>query len=70
MGNTPEEVYHGLPAANEAPRIEPRPHWPRGAPCAAPAAPVAGDAGRKVEFVVSYHAGRKHLPIIQLRRVA
>ena len=70
LGRTPNEVYHALPAANEAPRIEPRPHWPRGAPCAAPAAPVAGKVGRKVELVVSYHAGRKYLPVIRLKRVA
>ncbi|KKL19357.1 hypothetical protein LCGC14_2466280, partial [marine sediment metagenome] len=70
VGRTPNEVYHDRPAANEAPRIEPRPHWPRQSPCAAPAAPVAGEVGQKVELVVSYHAGRKYLPVIRLKRVA
>jgi hypothetical protein len=33
-------------------------------------AAIDGKPGRKVELVVSYHAGRKHLPIIKLKRVA
>jgi hypothetical protein len=70
IGRTPNEVYHDRPAANEEPRIEVRPHWPSDASCAAPAAPIGGKPGRKVELVISYHAGRKHLPIIQLKRVA
>ena len=69
-GRTPNEVYHDRPAANETPRIEVRPYWPPGASCAAPAAPVAGKVGQKVELVVSYHAGRKYLPVIRLKRVA
>jgi len=58
------------PAANQAPRIEPRSNWPPTAACAAPAADIDGAPGRKVSLVVSFHAGRKHLPAIQLRRVA
>ncbi|KPK48211.1 MAG: hypothetical protein AMK72_07375 [Planctomycetes bacterium SM23_25] len=69
-GRTPNEVYHDRPAANQAPRIEPRSNWPCRAPCAAPAADIDGAPGRKVSLVVSFHAGRKHLPVIQLRRVA
>ena len=34
------------------------------------AAATDGNAGRKVELVVDYHGGRKHLPAVQLRRVA
>ncbi len=58
------------PAANEMPRIEVRPPWPTEASCATPTAAIDGEPGRKVELVVSYHAGRKHLPIVQLKRVA
>ena len=35
-GKTPNEVYDGHYPANRKPRIEPRPHWPRGSPCAKP----------------------------------
>lgn len=69
-GRTPNEVYHDRPAASEMPRIEVRPHWPRGASCAAPTAAIDGDPGQKVVLVVSYHAGRKNLPVVKLKRVA
>jgi len=69
-GRTANEVYNGRPAANETSRIEPRPNWPPGAPCAAPAAAIDGEPGQKVVLLVSYHADRKHLPVIQLKRVA
>jgi hypothetical protein len=69
-GSTPNETYHDRPAGNERPRIEVRANWPPEAPCATPAAPIDADPGQKVELVVSYHAGRKHLPVVQLRRVA
>jgi len=69
-GRTPNEVYHNRPAANETPRVEVRLYWPPGASCAARAASIDGEPGRKVELAVSYHAGRKHLPVIQLKRVA
>ena len=70
VGRTPNEVYHGHPAANEVDRIEVRPHWPPDASCAAPIAAIEGEPGQKVMLVVRHHAGRKHLPIVQLRRVA
>ena len=70
VGKTPNEVYHEYPAANEEPRIEVRPHWPPDASCAAPAAAIDGEPGRKIVLLVSYHAGRKHLPLVQLKRVA
>ena len=70
IGRTPNEVYHDRPAANEEPRIEVRPLWPPNASCATPAAAIDGEPGLKVKLVVSYHAGRKHLPIIQLKRIA
>ena len=70
VGITPNEVYHDRPAANEMPRIEVRPHWPPDASCAASETAVDGVSGQKVELLVSYHAGRKHLPVIRLKRVA
>jgi len=69
-GRTPNELYHDRPAANQTPRIEPRSNWPPKAACAAPTADIDGAPGRKVSLVVSFHAGRKHLPVIRLRRVA
>ena len=35
-GKTPNEVYKSCFPANRKPRIEPRPRWPRGSPCAKP----------------------------------
>jgi len=70
INEAPSEVYHNRPAANKEPRIEVRPLWPPDASCATPTAAIDGEPGRKVELVVSYHAGRKHLPIVQLKRVA
>ena len=63
-------MYHGLPAANEMDRSEVRQHWPPDASCAAPAAAIDGEPGQKVVLVVSYHEGRKHLPVITLKQVA
>lgn len=70
VGRTPNEVYHDRPAANEMDRIEVRPHWPPDPSCAAPPAAIDGETGQKVLLVVSYHEGRKHLPVIKLRQVA
>ena len=67
---TPDEVYFDRDRACEAPRIEPRRHWPRGSPCAAPQAEVRGDVGRVVELKVSYLAHRMPLPIVELQRAA
>jgi len=33
-------------------------------------ASVDGKPGQKVVLMVSYHAGRKHLPVIRLKQVA
>ncbi len=68
-GKTPNEVYfHSFPA-NRRPRFEPR-RWPRGSPCAKPWALVRGSPGAKLTLEVSFHQGRKHLPIVRLRRAA
>jgi hypothetical protein len=69
-GRTPDEVYRSRFPANRKPRYEPRPRWPRGSPCAKPWALVRGSPGVRLALEVSFHAGRKHLPIVKLRRVA
>ena len=69
-GKTPHEVYHDLLPACERPRFEPRARWPRSAPCASPHTPVADHCGARVRLDVRYHSGRKHLPIVALRRAA
>jgi putative transposase len=67
-GRTPDEVYFGRPAANTRPRVEPRPHWPKGSSCASPQASVRGKPGCRVELEITYHEGRRHLPVIKLKR--
>jgi putative transposase len=69
-GRTPEEVYRHLFPAHRKPRYEPRARWPRGSHCAAPWALVRGSPGARVELHVAYLAGRKHLPIVTVRRAA
>jgi hypothetical protein len=69
-GSTPDEVYFHRRAANRSPRFEPRPGWPRGSPCAKPWALIRGKPGAGVEMDISYHGGRKHLPIVRLHRAA
>ncbi len=69
-GKTPNEVYYSLFPANRKPRFEPRAAWPRALPCAAPRTLVKGQSGARLELLMTFHKGRKHLPIITLRRVA
>jgi putative transposase len=69
-GKTPHEIYHDLSPACEHPRYEPRARWPCSAPCASPHAPIAGHCGATIRLDVRYHQGRKHLPIVELRRAA
>jgi hypothetical protein len=69
-GATPEEIYRGVVPRCRQPRFEPRRRWPRDAPCAAPAAEIRGHSGTRIDLQVSYLAGRKHLPVVSLRRVA
>jgi len=69
-GRTPNELYRRQRPANRQPRFEPRRQWPRGAPCARPWALVKGKSGVQLELAVGFHAGRRHLPIIELRRAA
>ena len=67
---TPNEVYFGKSPAGLAPRFEPRRRWPRGSPCARPFAEIDGRRGARLEPAVNYRAGRKHLPVVTLRRAA
>jgi putative transposase len=69
-GRTPEERYRRIPSACRRPRFEPRPHWPVGSGCACPPAKVRGQPGVRLALVVDYHQGRKHLPIVTLKRAA
>ena len=69
-GRTPDEVYFGVMPAVRKPRFEPRPRWPRRSPCARPQALVRGRPGAVLELRVDYRAGRKHLPIVSLKRAA
>ena len=66
----PDEIYFERPLRSRAPRIEPRQRWPRGSPCAGPAAPVRGRRGQRVELAVTHLAGRRHLPIVDLKQAA
>jgi putative transposase len=70
QGCTPNEVYHRRFPENRRPRFEPRSNWHRGATCAKPSSLVKGRPGAKVDLQVEFHAERKHLPIVKLRRAA
>jgi putative transposase len=69
-GRTPNEVYFRRVAAHRRPRLEPRPRWPRGSPCARPQALVAGQPGDRFTLEVRFHGGQRALPIVKLRRAA
>jgi hypothetical protein len=69
-GATPDEAYHGRHPTCRHPRFEPRAHWPRGSPSARPGVPIRGWPGQRLELHVEFQTGRKHLPIVTLRRAA
>ena len=69
-GCTPNEVYHELRPANRRPRCEPRSRWPRKSRCAVPQTLVAGQPGTDFTLKIDFVAGRRHLPIVTLRRAA
>jgi putative transposase len=69
-GNTPNEIYFSRPPANEQPRIEPRQNWPRGSPCAKPHVGVEGEPGAAIIVEIACQEGRRHLPVVCVRRVA
>src|SRR5262245_3178563 len=68
LGRTPDEVYFGQFPANRRPRVEPRPVFPRGSPCAMPIALVAGKPGTRFDSEVKRLGGHMQLAIIRLRR--
>ncbi len=67
---TPDEIYFERRPRSRAPRFEPRRRWPRGSPCAGPPARVRGRCGQHVELTVTHLAGRRHLPIVELKNAA
>ena len=69
-GQTPNEVYFRQRPAHRQPRIEPRKRWPRRSRCARPQTLVAGKPGDRFTLDLDYHRGRKHLPIVSLKRAA
>jgi transposase InsO family protein len=69
-GRTPDEVYFTKFPANRRPRYEPRAKWPKHSPCAKPWALPRGRPGARLELHVTFHGGRKHLPLVALQRAA
>src|SRR5438876_10627746 len=61
-GATPDEVYFGHPHACRAPRLEPRPAWPRASPGAKPRVLVKGQPGVNLDLIVEFLSRRHHLP--------
>jgi transposase InsO family protein len=64
-GATPHEVYFQVARARDGPRYEPRAKWPVSEQVALRAEP-----GAAVELVVTYLEGRRHLPVVELKRAA
>jgi putative transposase len=67
---TPDEVYFDLPPACRARRFEPRRRWPWDSPCAGPQASVRRRRGQPLGLNVTYLVGRRHLPIVELKKAA
>jgi hypothetical protein len=69
-GATPNEInFKRFPASGKS-RIEPRPQWSRGSPCARPQALVAGNPGARFNIEVGHVHGQPQLPTVRLRRAA
>ena len=69
-GRTPTEVYENQRPAHRKPRTEPRPDWPRRSRCAQPQTLVAGNPGDRFKLHIEHSKGRRHLPVVTLRRAA
>ena len=69
-GCTPNEVYRGDIPANRRSRIEPRAGWPRRSRCAAPQTLVAGMPGTRFDLAIHFVEGRRHLPVVTMKRAA
>ncbi len=61
-GCTPREIYEDLVPLNQARRSDLRPAWL--------ADPDDGVSCLRLTLSVTYHEGRRHLPIIELKRAA
>jgi transposase InsO family protein len=68
-GATPSEVYEGRLPACRGPRFEPRARYPA-AKRQKSATPLRAGRGARLELVVSYHEGERHLPIVELNAAA
>jgi transposase InsO family protein len=66
-GATPDERYHGRRPAHEGPRVEARARYPvqSGETAIGPPKRV-----KRLELVVSYQEGRRHLPLVELKQAA
>ena len=69
-GRTPDERYRRVASACRRPRYEPRPRWPIESRCASPQAKVRGKPGGRLELVVDFHQGHRHLPVVTLKYAA
>ena len=69
-GRTPDGVLLRQFPANRKPRFEPCACWPRRSPCARPWALVRGSPGARLTVEVSFHKGKRHLPIVTIKRAA
>jgi transposase InsO family protein len=69
-GRMPNEVYERRFPAVRRPDFEPRRNWPRGSQCAKPWALARNGPGTHLKLTVELHAGRRHLPIVTLKRAA
>ncbi|MFH0946520.1 MAG: integrase core domain-containing protein [Planctomycetota bacterium] len=69
-GATPREVDDGSEPANTNPRVEPRERWPKQSRRAEPQTRIAVARGAKLVLTVGFLEGRKHLPIVELKKVA
>jgi transposase InsO family protein len=66
-GQTPTEIHHGMKSVDPRSRFEPRARWPAGA---SSKIPVSGESGATFRLEVSHYSGRRHLPIVALKRAA
>ena len=57
-------------AANEEPRFEPRARWPIRLGAGGQQTGIRGSPGQRLALQIKYHAGRDHLPVVQLKSVA
>jgi hypothetical protein len=60
-GRVPEEVHRALPAAMDAPRLEPRARWP------VDRESLRGKPGARLELRLRFLDGNRHLPVVELK---